>query len=209
MLDRSSRVWFAPIMACLLFAAFLLASASNAWADIVTYNLSSFPAAQVNTSTGLSDYVSGTIVANTATGSISVTQLAITDNGTTYNIAPSLVSYNGLAITPTGLSLSSQLPPSYLLINGVDSQGDQASIVWQWFTPSLAIYGATLGSTQLFADLPVNPATEPGAFSGSGSWIIATVQPQTVPEPSALHLLFSALPALAGVVYLRRRRAKA
>jgi hypothetical protein len=209
MLDQSSRVRFAPITACLLFTAALLASASNAWAEIITYNISSYPAAQVDQSTGLSDYVSGTIVANTSTGSISIPQLSITDNGNTYNIAVSLVSDNGLTITPTGLSLSAQIPASYLLANGVDGQGDKAAILWQWFTPNLAIYGATLGSNQLFADLPVNPSTEPGAFPGNGSWIIATVQPQTVPEPSALHLLFSALPALAGVVCLRRRRAKA
>ena len=61
----------------------------------------------------------------------------------------------------------------------------------------------------LLAQLEILVSDQPSGSDGYQSWLTPGVSVQYVPEPSTLMLLCSALPALAGVVYLRRRRAKA
>ena len=61
----------------------------------------------------------------------------------------------------------------------------------------------------LLAQLEILVSDQPNGSDNYQSWLTPGVSVQYVPEPSGLTLLCTALPALAGVFYLRRRRANA
>jgi hypothetical protein len=186
----------------------VMASASNAWASIITYAIVDYPTYQVDTVTGLVDHVSGTITADPTTGALLSASFTIT-GATSYTVASATINASvNVSVTPTEIILTQAAPYGFLDLKGSTGvSGANSTADLQWYTPAnpwvvgtmdWAGYMGTVGSKgsgPLFASGQVAPE-----FTFY-PWVVATV----VPEPGALALL--SLAGLAGLaaMWIRRR----
>jgi hypothetical protein len=187
----------------------MIVSASNAWADMLTYSIVDYPTLQIDTMTGLTDHVSGTITADPMTGLIGSASFTITGS-TSYTVASATIfSAVNVSVSPTEITLSSAASYGFLDLKGSTGvSGANSSADLQWYTPAdpwvvgtmdWAGYMGTVGSKgsgPLFASGQVAPE-----FTYY-PWVVATV----VPEPSTL-VLFG-IGAISFIAYGWRRRAK-
>ena len=201
----------------LLSSAVLLASVSNAWAGTI-YNIVDYPANEVDT-VSATDTVSGTIITDGTIGPLSESNII---GGTFSLTSPNFgvsgsASFGvpiGLEATPTqllldpGVDSSFSISTTYVYGSGISIGVDSAEVVYendpgrgQYCSLARGSFGTLAFDFPSFDSSPV-PIT-PGSIGANSSWVIATV-----PEPATLTLLGSALLGL-GVVYLRRRGAKA
>ncbi len=185
----------------------MLASTSNAWAEILTYAIVDYPAYQVDTMTDLVDHVSGTITADPTTGLISSASFTIMGTAS-YTVASATISSAvNVSVSPTEITLTSASPDGFLDLKGSTGvSGANSSADLQWYTPAnpwvvgtmdWAGYMGTVGSKgsgPLFASGQVAPE-----FSYY-PWVVATV----VPEPCTL--IFLGIGAISLLAYGWRKR---
>jgi hypothetical protein len=185
----------------------MMAYASNAWAEILTYAIVDYPAYQVDTVTGLTDHVSGTITADPTTGLIVSASFTITGTAS-YTVASATINAAvNVSVSPTEITLTSASPDGFLDLKGSTGvSGANSTADLQWYTPAnpwvvgtmdWAGYMGTVGSKgsgPLFASGQVAPE-----FTYY-PWVVATV----VPEPGTLVLL--CMGGLTALAYVRRRR---
>jgi hypothetical protein len=209
------------ITICALLTMVLVLS-GVAQAAPVNYSIVDYPAYQSDTTTGLTDHVSGTIVADPTTGVISSASFTITGgSGTAYTVASALIGHpvTGPAyyihVTPTQILVTPNNPSNPLgygdlrLYGSTGVSGTNDSAILQWYTPgdpwvvgsnNWAGYTGTVGSKgsgPFFAsDHGATPFTNP---TGSrDTMVVATA----VPIPAAIWLLGS---GLLGLIGIRRR----
>ncbi|MGD0655148.1 MAG: hypothetical protein ABSA16_12445 [Thermoguttaceae bacterium] len=203
-----SRHRSALAAALLLFSAVLLASVSNAKADLITYNLVPISGAE-GTLTGQINYSGPNIIITDPpiiSGSLTFTpngQPPITYGNETFD-SVYFTSWNTGAIEFTDNSIEVNLTTSGLAeaINAYSfAHSSNISVSWWWAYSEL---GGTEYVTPPSPYSPFYASTTYETDSSNGFSIVATV----IPEPTTLTLLASSLLGL-GLVYLRRRGAKA
>jgi len=192
----------------IVFIVALLAAAAVAQAAMQTYSIVDYPAYQLDTITGLTDHVSGTIVADPATGVIVSATFTLT-GASSYTVASAVIDPYFVHISPTQITLSRINPSNPMgygnlrLSGATQVSGFNAAL--QWYAPGDPLvpgsmnYASYMGQVYLSKNHPVDFGTA-GGLGDSYPWVIANV----VPEPSSLIGLAAGLITLAG---LRRRRA--
>ena len=191
----------------------------DASAGTFTYDIVNYPAYETDITTGGTDTISGTIITNTNTGTLSTSDIV----GGTYTIAnptfgsstyPVLgnVSLSGLDATPTQLLLPEADHPTgdnYLYLTPSPPPFDspypnilysrdmsQFSAITDEYQGGINLQDPGTVSLAMYFNQWFNQTP----LAGADPWVIATA----IPEPATLTLLGSALLGL-GVVYLRRR----
>ena len=205
-------------VAAVILAATLLLMGTAAQSAIQTYSIVDYPAYQTDTKTGLTDHVSGTIIADWATGVISSASFSITGT-TTYTVASASFAPYYIHISPTQITVSStgnSSPYGYgdLRLTGTPTGSPAFEIATlEWYVPSdpwvdgnntIAAYtGVVCNNTgkdrgaEFATSVTLYPPQHP---SGDyPTWVVAVA----VPEPSSLIALAAGLVSLVG---LRRRR---
>ena len=187
----------------------LMASASDVWATMITYAIVDYPAYQVDTVTGLTDHVSGTITADPATGDIASASFTITGT-TSYTVASATTDSNTfIHVTPTEITLTQNNPLNPLnygnlrLSGSTGVSGANSTAVLDWYTPgdpwvvgsnNWPGYTGTVGG---HGSGPGFSSTGLGAYP----WVVATA----VPEPGTLVLLATGGLGLLAYAWRRRR----
>ncbi len=193
-----------------LTALLLLAVGPAAQAAMQTYSIVDYPAYQLDTMTGLSDDVSGTITADPMTGVISSASFTITGGTNSYTVVSATIAPYYVHVTSTQITLTQTNPSnSYnygdLRLSGsTGASAPNNSAVLEWYTPgnpwvpgsnNFPGYTGTVGSKgsgPLFASADGLGTVYP--------WVVATV----VPEPTTIAILGA---GLAGLLLRKRRRA--
>jgi hypothetical protein len=197
----------------IFFLAFLLAAAPTATAEVRTYNIVDYPAAEIDVITpGYQDSVAGTFTASTAgtLGSyVPATASAVTLSYsiTLQSAAPGLpypsVTYTGsgplsnylgsgsLTFTDTSMLLG-----GFLSFNGHDATPTSGFLSWRSETGVHYYEGSCRPPGYIFD--PEFKFSDDGAHIGPFPWKIGDI-----PEPATLVLLGS---ALVGLVAIRSRR---
>jgi hypothetical protein len=205
------------LMAAALLA-FLLAAVPDAGAGDITYIIVDYSADEIDpTSSTLT--VAGTIITDGTIGPLSAANII----GGTFSLSSphfdvagsaSFTAPIGLEATPTELLLDVGVDSSFSIStvitgqDGIATTYNAAGVTYE-NTPGGGLYrgSGSLGFGSMVMLLPgfyLSPVpTTPGSIGANPNWIIAAV-----PQPASLMLLCSALLGL-GVVYLRRRGAKA
>jgi hypothetical protein len=159
-------------------------------ATIQTYSIVDYPVSQIDTVTGLTDHISGTITADPTTGVIYSASFTIT-GATSYTVASAAIDPYFVHITPTQITLTQTNPSNPLgygnlrLSGSTGVSGANNSAVVQWYVPGdpwvvgsypYPSYMGTVGSKgsgPLFA----------GGL-GNSPWVVATAT-NYCPEPLA------------------------
>ncbi|MGO9110052.1 MAG: PEP-CTERM sorting domain-containing protein [Thermoguttaceae bacterium] len=196
-------------------ATILLASASNAWAGDITYNIVDYPVNETDP-TSATDTVSGTIITDGTIGPLSAANMI----GGTFSLSSphfdvagpaSFTAPIGLEATPTELLLDVGVDSSFSIStvitgqDGIATTCNAAGVTYE-NTPGGGLYcgSGSLSFGTMVMLLPgfyLSPVpTTPGSIGASSTWVIATV-----PEPASLMLLCPALLGFAAA-YLRRRK---
>jgi len=199
--SRSSRCR-APAFGWLVLWAAVLASISNAQASDITYYIADYPANELDPTSG-TDTVSGTVITNGTTGSLSATDLiggTFSLSGPQFDISGS-ASFGqpiGLVATATQLLLDPSASSSFTISTAIytppppgslGGSSMEASVTYennlsggQYFGGAGGSFGTLAWEYPTFDTSPV--PTTPGSISANTDWVIATV-----PEPSTFVLL--------------------
>jgi hypothetical protein len=199
-----------------MFAAVLLVSVSNTWADIIqSYAIVDYPADQVDTvHAGVTDHISGTINFDETTNKVQSASIAIW-NATvgTFSVASATIGYDGSPGYPPPVVEGSNLvlldPSSNpaggaLNLSGTDAaSGLTLSLDWQAVNlpPNNTELIKVLGSVGSGRNLKISFSST--AEAPPFPWVIATA----VPEPSTFVLL--GIGAVSLLAYAFRRHSKA
>jgi PEP-CTERM motif len=171
----------------------ILVLSGVAQAALQTYSIVDYPAWQLDTMTGLTDHVSGTITADPTTGIIDSASFTITGATSSYTVAsatPTTPYY--IVVTPTEITLSLAAPDGFLKLSGSTGvSGINNTAMLSWYTPANPWVVGTNdwqgytgqvgshGSGPYFAGGPVLPD------KSYYQWVVATA----VPEPATMCLL--------------------
>jgi hypothetical protein len=212
------------VAAGLSFAAVLLACVTTAGAQDRTYTIVDYPVNEQDTVNPGQDMISGTIITDGSLGTLSASNvvggnltIACPAGTVTDPLAEALPNSFTFAFSATQSELL--LPDGYgilLIYSTATAEEDfepNAYLNYGRFGPTDSFFvggyqvetpQGTITALAQFVNVP--PVPGPGSIAANDPWVIATAQ--SVPEPSTITLLGSALFGL-GFVYLRRRRARA
>jgi hypothetical protein len=183
----------------------MLALSGVAQATMVTYSIVDYPAYQLDTVTGLTDHVSGTIIADPTAGVISSASFTIT-GAVSYTVASAIIDPYYVHISPTEITVTPYNPSNTLgygnlRLSGPTGVGSYPIASLQWYTPGqpwvdgsnnwagysgnvlLSKAGKSYGAN-FTSDHDATPFTQNGVKGTYDSMVVAVV-----PEPATIALL--------------------
>jgi len=178
--------------AVVLFFSAVFLYVSNAGAS--TYTAANYPLDQNGWS------VTGTITTQGDTGDLTSVDVTMTNGNLTYSMTNWELSLGSLQVSGDDLVFQPQNSTFYF------DYYPNIDISYPIVNQSNEYAGYYPGNNLLWYSIPAQAPSQPGSLIGVDPMIIGTLQ--TSPEPATLTLLGTALLGL-GVVYLRRRGAKA
>ena len=174
----------------------VLAVSGVAQATMQTYSIVDYPSYEIDLNTGLTDSISGTIMADPTTGNIESATFTLTDGyGTQYTIASwNYISNGGMygltaTVSPSDITLTTGRGP--LIFDGTTSSGNNVSMIWN---PSGDQYQGVVTSSDYSVQY-LQFVGNADFHSPSFPLVVATI-----PEPATICLL-----GLGGLL-LRRRK---